>query len=186
MLATAGRAKKEIAKTEKQEATILPGTNIDGNNFHHGINTHLQTRYWPRIKLWSCHMNLILPAQVRGTVSPYPIVVTVIWKIFLNFLWRIFCHFMTVWVLCSHPILNYRHCHWQKRQRRKKSCTLAKRLALFRLSVCATRWWEIDIWWTGPEMSLTAFYNLLLVQNYLSSDWHHWMIQTRIYSTENT
>ena len=26
-----------------------------------------------------------LPAQVRGTVSPYPIVVTVIWKIFLLF-----------------------------------------------------------------------------------------------------
>jgi len=38
---TAGRAKNEMAKTEKQEATILP-------------------------------------IQVRGTVSPYPIVVTVI------------------------------------------------------------------------------------------------------------
>jgi hypothetical protein len=38
---TAGRAKKEMAKTEKQEATILP-------------------------------------IQVLGTVSPYPIVVTVI------------------------------------------------------------------------------------------------------------
>ena len=40
---TAGRAKKEMAKTEKQEATILP-------------------------------------TQVLGTVSPYPIVVTVIYE----------------------------------------------------------------------------------------------------------
>ena len=40
---TAGRAKKEMANTEKQEATILPN-------------------------------------QVLGTVSPYPIVVTVIWN----------------------------------------------------------------------------------------------------------
>lgn len=40
---TAGRAKKDMAKTEKQEATILP-------------------------------------IQVWGTVSPYPIVVTVIWN----------------------------------------------------------------------------------------------------------
>lgn len=44
MLLTAGRAKKEMANTEKQEATILP------------------------IHVW-------------GTVSPYPIVVTVIWNI---------------------------------------------------------------------------------------------------------
>lgn len=41
MQLTAGNAKKEIAKTEKQEATILP-------------------------------------IQVFGTVSPYPMVVTVI------------------------------------------------------------------------------------------------------------
>ena len=46
MWATAGRAKKDIAKTEKQEATIFPErTNIRGNNFHPGINKYLPIGY---------------------------------------------------------------------------------------------------------------------------------------------
>ena len=49
---TAGRAKNDIANTEKQEATIFP-------------------------------------VQVRGTVSPYPMVVTVIWKIRQSLIWKV-------------------------------------------------------------------------------------------------
>ena len=40
-LATAGSAKKEIAKTEKQEATIFPGkVNVAGKYFHSGIDKY--------------------------------------------------------------------------------------------------------------------------------------------------
>ena len=39
--ATAGSAKKEIAKTEKQEATIFPGkVNVAGKYFHSGIDKY--------------------------------------------------------------------------------------------------------------------------------------------------
>ena len=139
MSATAGSAKKEIAKTEKQDATILPERfNIIF------ILESAKIHQWDIHQETNVYMNLILPAQVRGTVSPYPIVVTVIWKIFLEcwrkiFLecWRkIFSHFMTVWVLCSHPMLNYRHCHWQEAEA-EKYCTFSKRLTLFRrVGVC--------------------------------------------------
>ena len=61
---TAGRAKNEMAKTEKHEATILP-------------------------------------VQVLGTVSPYPIVVTVICKVIK--IVTLFCHLQCI--QCQQPII---------------------------------------------------------------------------------
>ena len=62
-----------------------------------------------------------------------------------------------------------------KRGRGVKIVALWGSVSRFSDCQCVPRWWwEIDIWWTGPEMSLTAFTTCWCC--YLSSDWHHWMI----------
>ena len=186
MLATAGSAKKDMAKTEKQEATIFPGSKKSILQviviFILESPIQQETKFKAVIKIsylacpctWHsvsvpncCHCDLediswkYFPIS---WLSTYKIVVTLIWNLFpILYLENISQkYFLILWLseCCVSTPYSIIVTVTGARRRQKKNCTLAS-LTLFRLSVCVCccggNWYLEE----PPEMSLTAFYNLL-------------------------
>ena len=165
----AQRKRLQRLRSRRQQFS-LEKVNVAGKDFHSGINKYSPSmRYSPRKKLQSMIMyeSYLACPSARHSVSVPNCCHRDLESISQKYFLKIFSHFMTVWVPCFHPILNYRHCHWREAAAEKKlHFSETSPQAFQTVSVCCRVVWN---WYLvePPEMSLTAFYNLLL-RNYLS------------------